>query len=331
MFKLKYLKYKKKYLNLKNNLKGGVSNVNVDLNFAINTEDNINEIKPLININNINKKDIIGNTPLLNSIKQYNFEVTKLLLEKGADVDIPDNDNITPLMHIIKKMKIENISAFDNFVSKVKNINAIDNFGRSSLMYALMHNKHYIIEKLIDLGAKINIVDNNDNTMLLYAIKFNFQNPEIFIPFSFVPSGEKKIYHYIDFKNKEGVTPLIYAIVRNNLNLIQKLLFYYKADPTNSDDEGRTPLLYAIKFNNINAIDELLKFNEVKENINTRNIDGKTYLIHAIESNNNNNNIIIKLLEYRADPYIPDINGKSPISYALENNNNLFLQNFNTR
>ena len=72
MYKLKYLKYKKKYLNLKNNLKGG----NLDI-FNEVKSNNINNVKEIINNNPgvFNQINYLGITPLFFAVINKNKEI----------------------------------------------------------------------------------------------------------------------------------------------------------------------------------------------------------------------------------------------------------------
>jgi ankyrin repeat protein len=46
----------------------------------------------------INKKDMMENTPLMHSVKNWNIEVIKLILEKlNGDLTIRDKNNLTVL------------------------------------------------------------------------------------------------------------------------------------------------------------------------------------------------------------------------------------------
>ncbi len=66
--------------------------------------DNLNEIsKFLIQMGaEINEKDNLGVTPLHVASLKGNIEIAELLLEKGADVNIIANNGSTPLFSAIK-------------------------------------------------------------------------------------------------------------------------------------------------------------------------------------------------------------------------------------
>ena len=76
---------------------------------------NENSINPLsfgyINSNSISyppiksESNLIRTSPLINAIVHENFELTKFILHLGADVNFPDEEQRTPLMHAVRKVK----------------------------------------------------------------------------------------------------------------------------------------------------------------------------------------------------------------------------------
>lgn len=96
----------------------------------------------LANGGNINSKKFHdGRTLLIHSILINNNKVTKYLISKGADVNMPDYNNTTPLF------------------------------------FACYMNNFEIVKLLIDNGAKesINKCDNNKNTAIKIAYEFGYE------------------------------------------------------------------------------------------------------------------------------------------------------------
>ena len=89
MYKLKYLKYKKKYLNLKNNLKGGTISTLQQNNIFIEVQDgNTNQVQNLINNNPdvVNQTNNNGKTPLFIAVENFNIPMIQLLINLGSDI-----------------------------------------------------------------------------------------------------------------------------------------------------------------------------------------------------------------------------------------------------
>ena len=184
---------------------------------------NINKIKIILsrNINLINLSD--GNednpkTPLIksinNSIRLDN--VTKLLIDLGADVNIPDGKDITPLFYAISKGYVNivelliNAGADVNYIMKndyaIRSINIYHN---SPLLKAIdLYNMWYndkdkkhdgeyikIIELLIHAGADLEY-KIRDITPLLVSISTKSKD----ISFLLIEGGAN-----LNAKNKDGV------------------------------------------------------------------------------------------------------------------------------
>ena len=105
MYKLKYLKYKKKYLNLKNNLKGGNNNNNLQQNniFMAVQNGDINQVQTLISNNPdvVNQTNDDGNTPLFIAVEKFDIPMIELLVNSGSDIHITNNNNNNTIFHIL--------------------------------------------------------------------------------------------------------------------------------------------------------------------------------------------------------------------------------------
>lgn len=120
--------------------------------------------------------------------------------------------------------------------------------------------------------------------------------------------------------DEEGHTPLFYAIKKNNLEYVKKLL-KRKINSVSRDKENNTPLIYATKFNYTEIVKELLKNPSI---INESNIHKETALSLAIH--NKNIELTEELLWHGADilrnntKIVNDIN-----IFGLSENNNFGL------
>ena len=160
----KYLKYKQKYINLKNIQKGGEFRVDSLRHGLVGNIENLIRDPNFVNTKIPNdfpgeEKDI--RTPLFFAIEFYEIykdndylEIIKLLLKK-ADVNEFNEKGIPPLIYVIKcfeKYKDKDINKNDNYLEIIKllieagaDVNKKDKKGFPPLVYAL--NKGY--EKLM--------------------------------------------------------------------------------------------------------------------------------------------------------------------------------------
>lgn len=97
----------------------------------------------------------------------------------------------------------------------------------------------------------------------------------------------------IDHKNKQGLTPLMLAVINNNVDLV-KLLLDRGADINAVDKQGNTPLIYACALNKKEMIEAVLSENSL--DVTHKNNNGNSaYLIAAqrdwLESEENHEEI----------------------------------------
>ncbi|CAF1574984.1 unnamed protein product [Rotaria sp. Silwood1] len=61
-----------------------------------------------------NPSTIIRTSPLINAVIHRNFELAKFLLQLGADVNFPDEEQLTPLMHAIRQNDLDMVKLLLN-------------------------------------------------------------------------------------------------------------------------------------------------------------------------------------------------------------------------
>lgn len=145
-------------------------------------------------------------------------------------------------------------------------INQADQIGRTPLMLACADLKDVETKQLLAAGANPNLQDRSGRTALFYA------------------EGPAKIRLLLDagadwkMKTKDGITPLVYHIVRGNTQNVETLL-RAGIDIDQSCISGNTPLMFAASYSNDQFISLLLEFNANPE---FQNKEGNTALMLAI-------------------------------------------------
>jgi hypothetical protein len=99
------------------------------------------------------------------------YPKAQMLIEKGADVNIPNKHNNTPL--IIS----DDLQTTKMLLEKGANINHANHFGETALMWAVSKENLEKVKMLLEAGADINLLTNNGSTAMDYA-KLN-RNKEI--------------------------------------------------------------------------------------------------------------------------------------------------------
>ena len=186
-----------------------------------------------ININAQNPAD--GRTPLISAAARGEFEVVKLLLERGADPNVKDKENYTALFHAIEAMYQEVALAILDHPNLDLNARGLN--GVTALMSFAWRDNNDVVRKLLDRGADVNAQDNDGDAALHGVAK----------------SGNMEVLDMLlqkganpNLKNKLGGTPLMWAAVFGHEDAAKRLL-ERGADPALKDVDGMTALDWAIR------------------------------------------------------------------------------------
>lgn len=225
-----------------------------------------------INID-INIRDGRGSTPIYISTFLGYVEITKQLLVHGANPNIPDNSNLSP-MHIpltkLGKNKNSNI-IFSLLLKYGGNVNAHDKGGKTLLFYALLDDDQYYLKELVDKKADLNLRDKYNMSAIKYAIENNsIVNLKYLLQESKVNYESEKdvIFKYVIEKKDDSI-----------LNIILE----HNVDPNSLTSDGDTYLICCLKNDFTDGVCVLL---EHKADINGKDKNGTTAHKHALRLNN---------------------------------------------
>jgi len=149
------------------------------------------------NMNIQNKDDQTALMWALNS-ENTNFELAKLLIKEGADVNIRGKKlGNTALMVAAHKGLYATAKLL---IKKKANVNVQDELGMTALMWAAKNGRYLTAELLIENWAKVNATDKNRMTALMYAAEVGY-----------IETVEQLIEKGADvnIKNNDGTTALI--------------------------------------------------------------------------------------------------------------------------
>jgi len=157
----------------------------------LKTKDNEKILNLLLdNGANIDFPVVGGVTPLMGAVEK--IEPTKILIEKGAKIDLQNSNGESALMYAVKggflKLSIFKIAvtgcfaqAVELLIEKGADINLQDKWGKTALMHAAggvnAQGDRYstytdVMEILLAKGAKIDAQDNEGHTALYWAQKY---------------------------------------------------------------------------------------------------------------------------------------------------------------
>ena len=106
----------------------------------------------------IDSRDFEGKTPLAVAASQAHLEVVKLLLENGADVNSKDNYGRIPLLFALHKGK-ENLEVIKLLIEKGSDVESMNNVGEN-LLHRAVYNGHldildfFLKNKYVDVNSK---------------------------------------------------------------------------------------------------------------------------------------------------------------------------------
>jgi len=248
----------------------------------------------------VNLRDEFGNYFLTYAIVKNNPEILKLLLGRGARVDIFDVDGKSILYLPIKYgydniLKIiidhdkdnvgmflidtkdthgnvpihyaiyfKNIFAIRILLDNGSDLDLIDSGGNNSLHLAVYAKDYDICKWILDKGVNINARTIVGETALHIAVNFQLEDIVILLTERGIDLNQQ------DFGNE--ITALIYAININS-NRIAKYLVQKGVNPNIQDYIGNTAAHYCIIEDNLEILTLLLSIKEI--NLSIHNIMGK--------------------------------------------------------
>lgn len=186
----------------------------------------------------VNARDRREFTPLHVSCKSLMLEITRLLLKHGAEVDAEDSTGKTP---IGMTLRYNNKVTLD-IAQLLLEYGADRSVGGSTLLHwASYKGQLEIAHRVLDSGAKVNVVDSNGATPLhITAFRGNTEIAGLLLA-----HGAE-----VDAKDDRGNTPLHY-VSRGEYHpskiYIACLLFEHGADVNAKDRFGKSPLDQALK------------------------------------------------------------------------------------
>ena len=257
----------------------------------------------------INVRDNNGCTPLHYVMGADNpelqddlFRSARLILERGADIEAQNNRGTTPL-HLAASKGSRKIVQM--LIENVTNIHLRNDRGQTALHKASRRDDTDIISIILKHGADVNAQDNGGSTPLHLANS----KPAIGL---LLEHGANT-----NLRNGQGETALHKASLRGHPDMIHSIL-NHDADVDAQDNDGSTALHLVISdadpWYAKRAIGVLL---EHGANVNLRNHEGQTALHKASRRGDINNMHLI--LKHRPDVNALDNNGSTPLHLAISN------------
>lgn len=277
-------------------------------------------------------------TPLMIASQKGNDEIVKILLAAGANPNQMEKDGETALGHAISRNKINIVKLL---LDKGANVNLVNPAnGESPLSSAVANKSVEIVEMLLKAGANpdranidkltpLGAVMGNDETsakivkLLLAAGANPNQRAGLdgdMVLVSWSRQGHTEIVKLLlaagadpDSKDSEHFFETsLFVASRDNYKEIVKLLLEAGADPNTTDNHDWTPLMIASDRHHVDVIKLLLETPNI--DLNKTNDEGDTALFHAADDLES----VKLLLAAGADPNIPDHDGWTALIAAAQ-------------
>ncbi len=191
----------------------------------------------------INKRGKYGETALYNAIG--NPVVLKTLLKAGANVNISDENKLTPLHAACQFGYIEDVLLL---LEHNAHINATDEYGQTPLITALEHSNFEAARLLVENGAKLNAQGTEGRTALMIAI----EEGQVKLA-NLMIEKKQNLNLYDEYKD----TAVSYAVWYKQLDILIKLIAK-GADVNISDYTGESPLYIAAKRGMVDFVEVLI-------------------------------------------------------------------------
>lgn len=232
-----------------------------------------------------------------------------------------DMENINFLL--FEYIKNEQWKEFKKYIKTLDdnfNFNIRNKYNKYLLHYVVLKNNIKLIKFLLNKKCKLDIIDEDKNTILYYPIKYNlYDTVKLLLEANKTSLGQS----ILDLKDKNGNTALYLSIIIKNIDLI-KLLLEYESNPNTLNNNGNNGLILSVIYQ-LPEIVELLIDKIIDKNLINKSSESALH----IAANLQDITICEILLKNGSDvnQYSQDIN-LSPSHYATLNDNFNLLQLF---
>ena len=242
------------------------------------------------------EKDLLDSTLILHASKHGLCDMTRLLLEKGAHVDLQDSDGMSALMFAVKRVLND---MTELLLEKGAQVNLQDSHGMSPLMFASQDGHYEIAKLLLKKGAQVDLEDINGKSALNFACDMKqYEMAEILLE-----SGA----HVKLEDQSTRLEMLWFACEGGNLQILRLILGKYPW-VNKFSESGRSPLMFASERGFCEMAGLLL---DMGAQVDLQNSDGMSALMFS-----SNQEVAKLMLDSGAQVDLQDNAGRSALMCA---------------
>ena len=183
-------------------------------------------------------------SPLISAALHGHNDVVQLLLDKGAEPNLSDQNGNTALLYAAFRGHLDVVQLLLN---RGADVNMADYYGTTPLHWAAEIGHKHVVKLLLDRGAEPNKENRNGETPLIGAAKGKKDIVQLLLD----SGAEPNIPNH-----QTGMTPLHWAAWRGHKDVVQ-LLLKRGADPNIRTLYRETPLHYARSSGHMDIVDML--------------------------------------------------------------------------
>ena len=229
----------------------------------------------------INEKNHEGNNALLISVEKNDIDTVAILIEKCADINVKNSEEITPLALAVMKGNNEYLDMVKLLLSCKANPNIKDAKGMSiveKIIFILIYTNNKEMKE-DDFRSSVPIAPSLESDIQ----KFN-EDDYIRNIFEMLVSGNMIDYKVLD---SQGL-PYFYVLIITENNYLAGLLFKYGANVNQPNSKNKNVLQYYLDFMDEHQVDEAVGMKIIKTiikfgiNLDHRDEYGGTVLHYTI-------------------------------------------------
>jgi ankyrin repeat protein len=250
-----------------------------------------------------------GSTVFLKTLETSNAETIDVLVRLGVDIDSNMTDDGEAGLHVAARLGMSNI--VEKLIDLGIKLEATDKLGLTPLHTAVLQGSGEIVEILLDRGADIEAKDSKGQTPLHIAVSRRLEE----IIEILLDRGAD-----IEAKDNEGQTPLHVAVSQGSREIVE-ILLSRGVDIEAKDNKGQTPLHVTVSRGSREFIEILL---DRGADIEAEDSKGQTPLHVAMSQELRE--IVEILLDRGADIEAEDHKEQTPLYIAVSRGSREFIE-----